>query len=134
MLLFHNLYLIKSLAFLGLVGFSLHLLHRYGNPRKRFGQTSQEGRYSVWAIPPEDVVDRLKKLMEGFRDEFGGPQFQPHITVVRAINLMADDALSKFRSTSGTFFYQCVYLLHPTTELLNLIKVAKKQSFRSMNQ
>ncbi|KAL5577062.1 hypothetical protein UlMin_018761 [Ulmus minor] len=90
--------------------------------------------YSVWAIPPEDVVDRLKKLMEGLREEFGGPQFHPHITLVGAINLTADDALTKFRSASqglkpynvsvdrvatGTFFYQCVYLLlRPTTEVV----------------
>ncbi|KAI4295338.1 hypothetical protein L6164_035393 [Bauhinia variegata] len=90
--------------------------------------------YSVWAIPPEDVGARVKKLMSGLRSEFGGPEFEPHITVVGAISLTADDALNKFRSAceglkaynatvdrvaTGTFFYQCVYLLiHPTTEVV----------------
>ena len=86
--------------------------------------------YSVWAIPPEDVSTRMKKLMSALRSEFGGPEFEPHITVIGAISLATDDALNKFRSAcegvkpytatvervdTGTFFYQCVYLLpHPT--------------------
>ncbi|KAI9127320.1 hypothetical protein K1719_001879 [Acacia pycnantha] len=90
--------------------------------------------YSVWAVPTEDVRDRMKKLMSGLRSEFGGPEFEPHITVVGAISLTAGDALKKFRSAcdglkaynatvdrvdTGTFFYQCVYLLlHPTPEVV----------------
>ncbi|TYJ30589.1 hypothetical protein E1A91_A06G140600v1 [Gossypium mustelinum] len=50
--------------------------------------------YSVWALPHEDVTARVKKLMEGLRSEFGGPQFEPHVTVVGAISLTADDALA----------------------------------------
>ncbi|KAK8487653.1 hypothetical protein V6N13_063028 [Hibiscus sabdariffa] len=79
--------------------------------------------YSVWALPPEDVTARVKKLMEGLRSEFGGPPFEPHITVVGSISLAPDDALAKFRAAcdglkaynatvdrvaTGTFFYQCV--------------------------
>ncbi|CAL5410048.1 unnamed protein product [Camellia sinensis] len=96
--------------------------------------------YSVWAIPPEDVRERLKKLMLALRSEFGGPEFEPHITVVGAISLTEDDALDKFRAAchgvkpytatvekvaTGTFFYQCVFLLlHPTPEgCLNLLLV-----------
>ncbi|KAJ4703730.1 cyclic phosphodiesterase-like [Melia azedarach] len=92
--------------------------------------------YSVWAIPPEDVTARVKKLMEGLRSEFGGPQFEPHVTVVGAISLTPDDALEKFKSVcaglkvynctvdrvaTGTFFYQCVYLLlHPSAEVVEV--------------
>ncbi|KAK7359168.1 hypothetical protein VNO77_01116 [Canavalia gladiata] len=90
--------------------------------------------YSVWAIPPEEVSGRFTKLMTALRSEFGGPQFEPHITVVGAIKLTADDALNKLRLAceglkpfhvtvdrvaTGTFFYQCVYLLlHPEPPLL----------------
>lgn len=90
--------------------------------------------YSVWAIPPEDVGGRLKRLMAGLASEFGGPQFEPHITVVGAIGLTEEDALEKFHSAcdglqaytatvdrvaTGTFFYQCVYLLlHPMPEVV----------------
>lgn len=90
--------------------------------------------YSVWAIPPEDVRERLKKVMLALRSEFGGPEFEPHITVVGSISLTEDDALDKFRAAchgvkpytatvekvaTGTFFYQCVFLLlHPTPEVV----------------
>lgn len=90
--------------------------------------------YSVWAIPSKDVEPRLTKLMDGLRSEFGGPQFRPHVTAVGAISLTEDDAIQKFRSAceglkvydasvervaTGTFFYQCVYLLlHPTPEVV----------------
>ncbi|CAN1847304.1 Cyclic phosphodiesterase [Linum perenne] len=71
--------------------------------------------------------------MDGLRSEFGGPEFQPHVTVVGAVSLTEQDALNKFKSAcegvkaytatvdrvaAGTFFYQCVYLLlHPTAEV-----------------
>ncbi|KAE8689470.1 hypothetical protein F3Y22_tig00110937pilonHSYRG00074 [Hibiscus syriacus] len=90
--------------------------------------------YSVWELTPEDVTARVKKVMEGLRSEFGGPPFEPHVTVVGAISLAPDDALAKFRAAcgglkaynatvdrvaTGTFFYQCVFLLlHPTSEVV----------------
>ncbi|XP_057418526.1 cyclic phosphodiesterase-like [Lotus japonicus] len=93
-------------------------------------ETQKKEVYSVWAIPPDHVRPRIAKLMTDLRSEFGGPHFEPHITVVGAITLTADDALNKLRSAceelkafqvtvdrvaAGTFFYQCVYLLlHPS--------------------
>ncbi|XP_042439018.1 cyclic phosphodiesterase-like [Zingiber officinale] len=90
--------------------------------------------YSVWALPPDDVRDRIKRIMAALRSEFGGPAFEPHITVVGAISLAPDDALCRFRSACaalsryparvsaaarGTFFYQCVFLLvDPTPEVV----------------
>ncbi|KAK3206688.1 hypothetical protein Dsin_020734 [Dipteronia sinensis] len=94
----------------------------------------QKNVYSVWAIPPKEVGARLKKIMEGLKSDFGGPHFEPHVTVVGAINLTAEDAAEKFKSAceglkayncsvdrvaTGTFFYQCVYLLlHPNAEVV----------------
>ncbi|KAL7129800.1 hypothetical protein ABFS83_13G092000 [Erythranthe nasuta] len=90
--------------------------------------------YSVWALPPEELTPRLKKLMDGLRSEFGGPQFEPHVTVVGAVNLTESEAREKFnhaceglkaynaaveKVATGTFFYQCVLLLlHPTPQVL----------------
>ena len=106
------------------------------NPESASIQSDEEEThvYSVWALPPEDVSARIENLMKSLRSEFGGPLFEPHITVVGAIRLTAEDALTKFRTacqgikayqatvdhvTTGTFFYQCVFLLiHPTTEVL----------------
>lgn len=90
--------------------------------------------YSVWGLPPEDVRTRAKKVMDTLRLEFGGPEFDPHVTVVGAIRLPPADALDKFKSackgvkayaahgkgiSTGTFFYQCVFLLlEPTPEVV----------------
>ncbi|CAB4276320.1 unnamed protein product [Prunus armeniaca] len=96
---------------------------------------AENNMYSVWALPPDDVAPRLKKLMQGIRDEFSGPEFEPHITVVGAISLTPEDALNKFKSasrglkaydakvdrvaTGGTLFYQCVFLLiNPTPQVV----------------
>ncbi|KAL6146541.1 hypothetical protein ACLB2K_057219 [Fragaria x ananassa] len=38
--------------------------------------------YTVWGIPPDHVVERIKKIIEALRAEFGGPEIEPHITVV----------------------------------------------------
>lgn len=90
--------------------------------------------YSVWALPPEDLSARVKKLMVALRSEFGGPEFEPHVTVVGAVSLTEAEARDKFKSACeglkaytatvdkvaiGTFFYQCVFLLlHPTDEVI----------------
>ncbi|XP_055806293.1 cyclic phosphodiesterase-like [Solanum dulcamara] len=90
--------------------------------------------YSVWALPREDVRVRVKKLIEGLRSEFCGPQFEPHVTVIGAIRLTEAEARDRFKKAcetvkpysatvdkidTGTFYYQCVYLLlHPTTEVV----------------
>lgn len=91
--------------------------------------------YSVWAAAPEPLKPRLAALMKKLRDEFGGPAFEPHVTVVGAIRLSEDDARRRLRSVckgirpytirfagvaKGTFFYQCVFLLvDPTSEVGN---------------
>ncbi|KAL1555942.1 cyclic phosphodiesterase-like [Salvia divinorum] len=90
--------------------------------------------YSVWALPPEELKPRLKRLMSGLRSEFGGPEFEPHVTVLGAIKLTESEARGMFqkacegvkpyaatvdRVATGTFFYQCVFLLlRPTPEVV----------------
>ncbi|XP_050378510.1 cyclic phosphodiesterase-like [Argentina anserina] len=83
--------------------------------------------YSVWAIPPDEVSIRIKKVMEGLRDDFGGPEIEPHIPIVGSIRKGQDDVLRRFASlrsrvvsaykatvTQVVFrnsYYQCVSLL-----------------------
>ncbi|XP_020105371.1 cyclic phosphodiesterase-like [Ananas comosus] len=57
--------------------------------------------YSVWALPPEDVRGRLKRLMATLRSEFGGPAFDPHITVVGATRLHPAAAVEMLRSAAA---------------------------------
>ncbi|KAK2988689.1 hypothetical protein RJ640_012725, partial [Escallonia rubra] len=54
--------------------------------------------YSIWALPPEDLKPRLKKLMGELRSEFNGTEFEPHVTVVHAVSLTEGDARDKFKS------------------------------------
>lgn len=82
--------------------------------------------YTVWGIPPVDVVLRIKKLMEALRAEFGGPEIEPHITVVGSVLWRHDDAVKHFVSgceniepylcevnelVTRKFYYQPVSLL-----------------------
>ncbi|TQD96247.1 hypothetical protein C1H46_018156 [Malus baccata] len=81
--------------------------------------------YSVWAIPPADVSHRIKKVIEGLKAEFGGPDIEPHIPILGSIQMMSrEDALNKFRFASmddivakvdrvvtKNYYHQCVSLL-----------------------
>ncbi|XP_062231894.1 cyclic phosphodiesterase-like [Phragmites australis] len=95
---------------------------------------SPEEVYSVWALPPESVRDRLRRIMEVLRAAHGGPAFEPHATVVGAIRLRRSQAIEMVRAAAAgvrpytarvvgvardDFFYQCVYLLlEPTPEVV----------------
>ncbi|KAJ0796919.1 putative cyclic phosphodiesterase, 2',3'-cyclic-nucleotide 3'-phosphodiesterase [Helianthus annuus] len=129
-----RLILIRFLSLLGILGLSLFLLSI--SMDVQVSQQPKKDVYSVWALPPEHVSERVKKLMVALRSEFGGPEFEPHVTVVGAIRLTEDDARDKLNKASeglkaynatvekvatGTFFYQCVFLLlHPTTQVTDL--------------
>ncbi|CAI9292875.1 unnamed protein product [Lactuca saligna] len=127
--------LIRFLSLLGILGLTLFFISI--SMDVQVGEAAQQPKkdvYSVWALPPQDVTERLKKLMIGLRSEFGGPEFEPHVTVVGAISLTEEEARDKLKKAcdglkaynatvekvaTGTFFYQCVFLLlHPTTEVM----------------
>ncbi|XP_060190211.1 cyclic phosphodiesterase-like [Lycium barbarum] len=134
----NNIFVIRFLGFLGLIGISLlfySILMEVPHSMQEVQLPEAETQvYSVWALPSEEVTGRVKKLMGGLRSEFGGPQFEPHVTVVGAIRLNEVEARDKFQKgcrdvkkysatvkkvDTGTFFYQCVYLLlDPTTEVV----------------
>lgn len=131
--------LFRFLIFLGFLGFSFVIFSismETTAPDVHVQKEIKKEVYSVWALPPEDVRPRLKNLMEGLRSESGGPEFEPHVTVVGAISLTENEALDMFKRAceglkaynatvdkvaTGTFFYQCVFLLlHPTPEVILL--------------
>ncbi|KAL2524294.1 Cyclic phosphodiesterase [Abeliophyllum distichum] len=132
-----ELQLFRFLAFVGFLGFSFVIFSismETISPNVFEQKEIKKEVYSVWALPPEDVRPRLKKLMESLRSEFGGPELEPHVTVVGAISLTESEARDMFRKAcegvkayiasvdkvaTGTFFYQCVFLLlHPTPEVV----------------
>ncbi|XP_078428250.1 cyclic phosphodiesterase-like [Wolffia australiana] len=93
-----------------------------------------EAIYSVWALPQEAVSERVKRVMKALRKEFGGPEFEPHITIVGATRLTHEAALRNLHAASaivgpytarstavsrGNSFFQCVYLLvDPSPEVV----------------
>ncbi|KAK9714492.1 hypothetical protein RND81_06G098600 [Saponaria officinalis] len=87
---------------------------------------SETEAYSVWGLPTEEVRNKVKNVMQTLANEFNGPEFEPHVTLVGAIKLTPDDALSMFKSAcvdlksydaqckgvvTGSFPNQCVLLL-----------------------
>ncbi|KAM5561118.1 cyclic phosphodiesterase-like [Rosa sericea] len=85
--------------------------------------------YTVWGIPPDHIVQRIKKIMEPLRAEFGGPEIEPHITAVGSVLLTHDYVVKQFingceniepytcevdQVVTRKFYYQPVTLLfHP---------------------
>ncbi|KAH0994379.1 hypothetical protein GBA52_018243 [Prunus armeniaca] len=85
--------------------------------------------YAAWAVIPDHVSNRIKKVMEGLRDEFGGPEITPHFPVLGSIRSREDDVIRIFKEACeqsscfactvvdvlpGAFYYQNVYLfIHP---------------------
>nr|XP_011466148.1 PREDICTED: cyclic phosphodiesterase-like [Fragaria vesca subsp. vesca] len=82
--------------------------------------------YAVWALPPTHVLPRIKNVIEGLRDEFGGPEIEPHITVVGSMLKTEEDATRQFKDAcdiitrfectvdhieTSRFYYQCVSLI-----------------------
>lgn len=91
-----------------------------------FKDAQEMHMYAVWAIPPVHVLPRIKKVMEGLRTEFGGPEIEPHIIVVGSMLRTEEDAIHLFREAcniitrfectvdhieTSPFFYQCVSLV-----------------------
>ncbi|XP_074272399.1 cyclic phosphodiesterase-like [Silene latifolia] len=87
---------------------------------------SEKQVFSVWGLPTEEVRERVKKVMKTLAAEFNGPEFEPHVTIVRAIKLTQEDAINKFNSactdlkkayvvhSKGVSTGTCVYLLLDT--------------------
>ncbi|KAG7546975.1 Cyclic phosphodiesterase [Arabidopsis suecica] len=104
-------------------------------PQTQEDEEEEEAMYAVWAVPEDDLEDRLQRLMEGLRSEFGGPPFDPHLTLVGPFKLTASEAKQMFKAacegfkaypatvdqvSAGTSYFQCVYVsLQHTVEVMN---------------
>lgn len=104
--------------------------------------TEEVGMYSVWATPPPERREDFVKVMNELRSEFGGPSFEPHVTVVGVQRLTKAQACANLEAACravapytcrlnhvarGTHFYQCVYiLLHPTPEVMQANVLARR--------
>jgi len=56
--------------------------------------TSNIIRGAVWIRPAGDALDKIKKVMHSLHKRGGGPQFQPHVTLLEGMETtLADGAL-----------------------------------------
>eukprot|EP01018_Ginkgo_biloba_P023077 Gb_07676 [translate_table: standard] len=98
------------------------------------GGDEMEGVFSVWAMPAPDRRRGFLEVMNKLREEFGGPSFDPHVTVVGAQRLTKAQACANLEAACrtikpytcrlqqvacGKHFYQCVYMLvDPTPQVM----------------
>ena len=100
-------------------------------------------RYSIWIIPPEPVFSELGTTIHSLAAEYGGPVFEPHITILgsvdgelKQINRAVDSAIQNLGRLTlalgpisfGTTYYQSVLArVESTAQLLQLNLNIKKQ-------
>ncbi|KAH0915054.1 hypothetical protein HID58_029500 [Brassica napus] len=68
-------------------------------------QEDEEEKREMYAygLYQRNVEDRLRRLMEGLRSEFGGPPFDPHLTLVGPQKLTAGEAKLMFEAACEGF-------------------------------
>ncbi|PWA98245.1 RNA ligase/cyclic nucleotide phosphodiesterase family protein [Artemisia annua] len=118
----YHLILNKFSSFIGIITLSLFIYSISMD-------VQQHNWYSVWALLPQDVTEQVKKVMNSLRSELGGPEFEPHVTVVGAIRLTEDEAREKLiKACDGLKAYNMtiekvdntgrLFLLHKTPEVM----------------
>ena len=92
--------------------------------------------FSLWVVPEGDVRDRLAALIAALARRFGGPPFEPHVTLLGGLPLPAPDVLKRTRDLvrgqprievrftgpeAGESYFRCLYLrAEPGPELASL--------------
>ena len=51
--------------------------------------------YSIWLMPEGNVKDQLKNAIYSLSNDFGGPKFKPHVTLVSSFIGSEKDLLQK---------------------------------------
>ncbi|KAL4563407.1 hypothetical protein LXL04_027448 [Taraxacum kok-saghyz] len=124
-----RLVLIRFLSLVGILGLSLFFFSI--SIDAQVGEAAHPPKkdvYSVWAISSEDVTERMKKLMVGLRWEFGGPEFEPHVTVVGAITLTEDEARDKLKKAcEGLKSYNATEVMETVVHTTGIISATNPQ-------
>jgi 2'-5' RNA ligase len=98
--------------------------------------------FSLWIVPEREVHDRLAALIEALARRFGGPVFDPHVTllagvpgpteavVARAAELVRESQAFPLRFTgpeTGENYFRSLYLrVEPSPPLLALHLAARE--------
>lgn len=60
-------------------------------------------KYSVWLLPSSEVSLSLKKVIEDLAVQYGGPSFEPHITVASGIEGPLENVVHTVESIAEQF-------------------------------
>lgn len=86
---------------------------------------AQESHYFLWLTPTEPARRALRELIESLAQQYGGPVFEPHITLLSRLQGSATDIESKVAQLAAEFapvtvrcptlgcsdeYYRCLYL------------------------
>jgi 2'-5' RNA ligase len=98
--------------------------------------------YALSIIPPQDVYDKLKSIVDDLSDRYNEPKFKPHITLVSEIRKPEGHMMEKCEELASQLkpfrvklsklgylnrYYQCVFLLaEKSPELMEANQKAKK--------
>ncbi len=98
--------------------------------------------YTIWVIPPEELENKLKKVIEQLAGEFNGLKFEPHMTLLGDIEGDLFEIKEKVKtlvsgidklelslgsvSFSTTYFQSVFVRVNSTAKLMNLNLAAKK--------
>ncbi|HJY98380.1 MAG TPA: 2'-5' RNA ligase family protein [Patescibacteria group bacterium] len=93
-------------------------------------------KYSIWLIPPEPAFSQIKSVIKQLSNDYGGPLFEPHITLVGNIDQdlsqiekklkLLSSGIEKFELSFGpvsfsTTYFQSVFLrVNSTAKLMDL--------------
>jgi len=59
--------------------------------------TSNIIRGAIWIRPAGDALDKIQKVMRALHKRGGGPQFQPHVTLLEGMETTQADAEAKLK-------------------------------------
>ena len=100
--------------------------------------------YHLWLVPEGDALHRLQGVVDRLAEEYDGPVFTPHITLLSG--LAADEAslietnrrlaagLEPFNldltvPEAGTTFFQCIYMRVAENPLLSRVRQVAGEAF-----
>ncbi|KAG6550297.1 hypothetical protein Mapa_008258 [Marchantia paleacea] len=108
-----------------------------------------ELKYSVWALAPADHPG-VEKVAQHLQQDYGGPKFEAHVTVLGGITLPREQAIAKLQSLCrslppisyrltgvdhGRIYYQCVYLtVDPTPQVMEANAKARSTFGQTLTQ
>ena len=98
--------------------------------------------FSLWLVPPDEVCRPLAALIESLSRRFGGPVFEPHVTLLAGIPRAKEDVVMRVEQvlsgasalslrfagpeTGDTYFRALCLRVEPSAPLLDLHEAARE--------